>query len=241
MADGKKSFLLYADMLPTIKKMVEKDRLKNTNNAGELFLHLLEYVSDNDPEPVNDIVDLMFEPFKTQLKRDLLKWEEKSPERVEKARIAGLASAEARKLKKELNLTNELKNQLNPTKSTVSVSVNDSVNDSVNVNDSYVLLKKEPKEIFKFNFKNSLIDLGLKKELVDDWLKVRKTKKLTNTETAFKNLKIEFEKSGKEINEIINHCVTSSWGGFKASWKWDENKSEPQQNNSGEINLIHTN
>lgn len=236
MAEGKKSFLLYADMLPTVKKMVEKDRAKNTNNAGELFLHLLEYVSDNNPEPVNDIVDLMFEPFKTQLKRDLVKWEEKSPQRAEKARIAGLASAEARKLKKELNSTNELKSELNSTKSTVSVSVND----SVNVSDSLVLLKKEPKEIFKFNFKNSLIDLGLKKELVDDWLKVRKTKRLTNTETAFNNLKIEFEKSGREINEIINHCVTSSWGGFKASWKWEENNSTvPQQNTSG--NLIHTN
>lgn len=152
MAEGKKSFLLYADMLPTIKKMVVKDRENKTNNAGELFLHLLEYVSDNDPEPVNDIVDLMFEPFKTQLKRDLHKWEEKSPQRVEKARIAGLASAEARKLKKELNSTNELEIELNSTKSTVSVS------DSVTVSD--ILLKKETKVNIsdrKLIFYNSLI------------------------------------------------------------------------------------
>jgi len=152
MAEGKKSFLLYADMLPTIKKMVEKDRINKTNNAGELFLHLLEYVSDNNPEPINDIVDLMFEPFKTQLKRDLVKWEEKSPQRVEKARIAGLASAEARKLKKELNSTNELEIQLNPTKPTVSVS------DSVTVSD--ILLKKETKVNIsdrKLSFYNSLI------------------------------------------------------------------------------------
>ena len=233
MAEGKKSFILYSDLLPTIKKLVEKDRNNKTNNAGELFLHLLDYVCDNDPEPINDIVDLMFEPIKAQLKRDLHKWEEKSPQRTEKARLAGLASAEARKLKKELNSTNELNIQLNPTKSTVSVSVND----NVSVND--ILLKKEAKEIF--NFKKSLIDLGIEKELVEDWLKVRKTKNLTNTKTAFKNLKIEFEKSGRQINDIINHCVTQSWGGFKSSWKWEENKkiSNHQLNNSE--NLIHTN
>lgn len=152
MAEGKKSFILYSDLLPTVKKMVEKDRINKTNNAGELFLHLLDYVCDNNPEPINDIVDLMFEPIKTQLKRDLVKWEEKSPQRVEKARIAGLASAEARKLKKELNPTTELENQLNPTKPTVSVS------DSVTVND--ILLKKETKVNIsdrKLIFYNSLI------------------------------------------------------------------------------------
>jgi hypothetical protein len=72
-----------------------------------------------------------------------------------------------------------------------------------------------------FSFFNSLIQLGAKKELVSDWLKVRKTKKLTNTETAFSNLKIEFEKSGKPIDEILEKCITESWGGFKASWRWD--------------------
>ncbi len=129
MADGKRSFVLYSDLLPTIKKLVEKDRKNKTNNSGELFLHLLEYVCDNDPEPINDTVDLVFEPIKTQLKRDLTKWEDKSPQRVDKARVAGLASAEARRLKKELNPTNELKVELNPTKSTVNVSVNVSVSE----------------------------------------------------------------------------------------------------------------
>lgn len=75
----------------------------------------------------------------------------------------------------------------------------------------------------KFSFFNSMINLGAKKDLVNDWLKVRKTKKLTNTETAFNNLKIEFEKSGKEVNEILTKCITDSWGGFKASWNWQTN------------------
>lgn len=75
--------------------------------------------------------------------------------------------------------------------------------------------------VSKFSFFNSLIELGAEKQLVSDWLKVRKTKKLTNTETAFESLKKEFEKANKPINDILRVCVTNSWGGFKASWDWN--------------------
>jgi hypothetical protein len=70
-----------------------------------------------------------------------------------------------------------------------------------------------------FSFINSLLKIGADKQLVTDWLKVRKTKKLTNTETAFKGLIKEFEKSPKSINEILTQCCENSWGGFKADWK----------------------
>lgn len=85
------------------------------------------------------------------------------------------------------------------------------------------------KPTVKFSFFNSLLDLGLSKDLIDDWLAVRKTKKATNTKTAFNNLLIEVEKSGKPINEIINKCVTESWSGFKASWNWQTNNINNQQ------------
>ena len=48
--------------------------------------------------------------------------------------------------------------------------------------------------------------------------KVRKLKKLSNSETVFKNFKSEVEKSGKNINEVLKECVVNSWGGFKAEW-----------------------
>jgi len=60
------------------------------------------------------------------------------------------------------------------------------------------------------------------------------------TENGMK-VKIEFEKSGKNLDEIINHCVTQSWGGFKASWKWEESGPSQNQNSEKEINLIHVN
>jgi len=75
MAQGKTSFILYTDLLSVIKKIVLKDREEKTNNGGELFLHILEYVNDNDPIPINFIVDMVFEPIKTTLKRDLKKFE----------------------------------------------------------------------------------------------------------------------------------------------------------------------
>ena len=124
---------MYADLKPTIKKLVENDRINKTNNAGELFLHILEYVTDKNPEAINFIVDVSFEPIKQQLKRDLVKFEEVKGKRSD----AGKASAEARKLAKlqEQNLTNSTS-----VKSVQQTSTNSTVNDndSVNVNDSVI-------------------------------------------------------------------------------------------------------
>ena len=74
MATDKKSVLLYCDLIHTVEKLIKKDRVKGTNNAGELFYHYLQYINDLHPEPINDIVDLTFEPIKQNLKRDLKKW-----------------------------------------------------------------------------------------------------------------------------------------------------------------------
>lgn len=75
MAENKKSFLVYCDLIHTVEKLVMDDRKSNTNNAGELLLHLLQYTNDMNPEPVNMIVDVTFEPIKQQLKRDLIKYD----------------------------------------------------------------------------------------------------------------------------------------------------------------------
>lgn len=82
-----------------------------------------------------------------------------------------------------------------------------------------------------FSFFNSLISLGASKELVNDWLKVRKTKKLTNTETAFNGFKKELDKSGKDINFVLNECVIKSWGGFKSEWLQKQNNVSSNNTN----------
>jgi len=74
MAEDKKGFILYADLITVIEKLILKDRENKTNYCGELFYHILLYVNDKDPIPIDFIVDMAFEPIKLQLKRDLDKW-----------------------------------------------------------------------------------------------------------------------------------------------------------------------
>lgn len=122
MAEGKKSFVLYTDLIHTVEKLP-------SDKAGELFKHLLRYVNDLGPVTTDLIVEVTFEPIKQQLKRDLQKWEDNSVTRSEIGRLGGLKSAEARRSKSKQNepIGSTVKqNQANQPVS-VSVSVNDTV------------------------------------------------------------------------------------------------------------------
>ena len=131
MAEEKKGFVLYADLIHTIKKMPEAQ-------AGKLFLHILKYVNDENPEADDLTVELVFEQIKQQLKRDLEKWESKKKQWSD----AGKKSAEARaakKLKEDQRKSTTV--QRRSTDSTVRV--NDTVNVSVSVNDTVKAKVKE--------------------------------------------------------------------------------------------------
>jgi SOS response regulatory protein OraA/RecX len=78
------------------------------------------------------------------------------------------------------------------------------------------LLEKETKA--NFSFRNELLKKGGLEKLVDDWLKVRKTKKATNSETAFAGFIKQVEVSKKEINDVLTICIEKDWKGFNASW-----------------------
>jgi hypothetical protein len=69
-----------------------------------------------------------------------------------------------------------------------------------------------------FSFKKELLNLGIEKQIIEDWLKVRKTKKAANTQTAFEAILREIEKSGLTPNECIKKSVENSWSGFKNEW-----------------------
>ena len=68
MAKDKKSFLLYCDLIHTVKQLPN-------DKAGELFKHILSYVNDEDPITDDLVTNISFEPIKQQLKRDLKKYE----------------------------------------------------------------------------------------------------------------------------------------------------------------------
>lgn len=127
MAENKKSFMLYTDLIHTVKKMKKA-------HAGELLMTILEYVNDLNPTVENPIVDLVFEPIKQQLKRDLKKWEAKSVKNSE--------SAKKRWGEKVPNDANAYER----TKRIAKHADIDTVNDNDTVTDIKIINKKE--EIF---------------------------------------------------------------------------------------------
>lgn len=80
MAEGKKSATIYCDLIHTVEELKDSD-------AGKLFKHYLRYINDQEPEPPSQLIKIVFEPIKQQLKRDLKKWEAKSKKNSESAAI----------------------------------------------------------------------------------------------------------------------------------------------------------
>lgn len=79
----------------------------------------------------------------------------------------------------------------------------------------------------RFDFKKSLLEIGVTPQVAEDWLKVRKAKKAANTETAFKRIKKEIELSGLPADECITIAVERSWQGFKAEWVENYRRQQP--------------
>ena len=99
-----------------------------------------------------------------------------------------------------------------------------------------------PTEIYnnkgkRFDFKNSLIEIGVSPEVADDWMQVRKAKRASNTETAFRRIKNEIDKSGLSANECITIAVARSWQGFQADWVANQQRSRP----TGRVSVLDNN
>ena len=92
--------------------------------------------------------------------------------------------------------------------------------------------------IKKFSFLKELLSIGVERKIAEEWIKVRRNKKLTQTETAFRKTKAEIDKSGRSANDCITLCVERSWGGFKAEWVEREIPSQPQVTNTTQSNNI---
>jgi hypothetical protein len=113
MATNKKSFVLYTDIIESI-------RLLDDTKAGELFKHILSYVNDENPTTNDVIINLVFTPIKLQLKRDLKRYET----RAERSRENGTKGGRPKTQKtQQVNLK--------PRKpDTVTVTDTDTVNDN---------------------------------------------------------------------------------------------------------------
>lgn len=161
MAENKKSFVLYADLIKSIEHLTNEEK-------GILFNHLLEYVNDKNPVLEDRLILTAWKPIELQLKRDLIKFEEVKAKRSE----AGKRSAELRALKNdENNLTNSTSVE---SVEQTSTNPTDNVNDNVNVN--VINSKSKPSlETRSLAFKESLIQfkqtysINMLKSFYDYW------------------------------------------------------------------------
>ncbi|ALR29734.1 hypothetical protein ATE47_04005 [Chryseobacterium sp. IHB B 17019] len=158
MAEDKNGFLLYKDLIHSVRKLPKE-------KAGELFMHILSYVNDENPETDDFIIELAFEPVKQHLKRDLKKYKTKIEKKSESGRIGNLKKWHPDIYKdyedelislEEAEIVAKNRKSSQCDKSIANVADNDSdnvsVNDNVTVSD--ILLEKETKEenIIKENF-----------------------------------------------------------------------------------------
>jgi hypothetical protein len=141
MAENKKSVLLYFDIIHTVRELSDDE-------AGRLFKHYLAYINDLNPTPPDKLTQIVFEPIKQNLKRDLVKWQSISEKRSELGRLAGIKSGQARRTKTNQNEPNvQFTNQTNQNEH-VTVKDKVTVTDTVIVNDKDIVIKKESKEVF---------------------------------------------------------------------------------------------
>jgi len=133
MANNKKSFILYCDLIHTVKKLPKEKQ-------AELFIHILEYVNDLDPKTDDLLLNIAFEPIKQSLKRDLKKYEGKKEERSDAGSLGNLKRwntdlydkvvKEEMTLQKALEVAKHRKTSLSDNSiANVAVSVSDSVSD----------------------------------------------------------------------------------------------------------------
>lgn len=83
----------------------------------------------------------------------------------------------------------------------------------------------------RFDFKKALSEVGGNDDLVTAFMAIRKTKKATNSEPAFKLFMSNVEKSGMGLNQILEICIQRDWKGFDPSWL-NNQKTGYQQNQS---------
>jgi hypothetical protein len=63
-----------------------------------------------------------------------------------------------------------------------------------------------------------LVAEGVNEQHANDWLKVRKSKRLTLTKSAWDHMKAEALKAGITPAEAVEMAAKKSWGGFEAEW-----------------------
>jgi len=227
MASGKKSFVLYCDLIHTVE-------LLNNELAGKLMKHLLRYVNDMNPETDDMLLKVAFEPIKRQLKRDLIDWEEKRVKRVNSGHLGGIKSGESRKKKQiKPNEANDLKSKQNEANKavietvTANVNVNDNVKERENTGGAHDLknsnLFRKPKIPTKQQVLEAIVNQGGTKEMAKAFYE-------------------KYEGTGWYLNgsPVVNYTALA--GKFVSAWKSNDEKSKKKyepESSSPPLKTLH--
>jgi hypothetical protein len=223
MAENKKGFILYADLISTIEKLPDEI-------AGKLFKIILEYVNDKHPIIDDLLLQIAFEPIKMQLKRDLEKWDEFKKKQSINGSLGG-------RPKKDIPLDKNPKNPSLVLESQKSLNVNDNVNVNVNeIDNKYLfyldLFEKIEIDIWEkldYDKKMKRFEL-MEKEFInsESWL----INISRNINVSFDVLKIELSNFLTEIQlktEIANTFPNNK--NYFINWLKSKNKEKVKINN----------
>ncbi len=218
MATDKKGFVLYADQKDSFCDLTDEE-------AGILIKHIFAYVNDENPILSNRYAKIAFNPIKSQLKRDLVKYELVR----EKRSIAGKASAEAKK-QTLTNSTHVESVEQTLTNSTVIVKDNVSVN--VTVKDKVTV-----KDIINRDF----ISLEFL-ENFNKWIKYKSDRKekykSIESEKSFYNKLIKLSNNDPLIAfEIIEQSMANNWAGIFELKNNNQNGNKQTNPNERKANL----
>ena len=196
MAENKKSFILYCDIIHTVKKL-PKDK------QADLFVHILEYVNDMNPITDDFVVEIAFEPIKQALKRDLLKYEKIRQRNAENGKTGGrpkkvvedepVEVTKASKPKKPSGLIGNPKNPSEPKKADIGIGIG--IDIDIDNEKEDIIISDEIKKL-----KESFIDFN--KWLDSETIFVRKIK-TQMTEEQFIKLKKKYN-SVQIMNTVLS-------------------------------------
>ena len=163
MAENKKSFVLYADLISNIDHLTNEEK-------GILFNHLLEYVNDMNPILEDRLILTAWKPIERQLKRDLQKYEGTKEERS-KSGILGNLKRYHLDLYKEVKsgkITIERAQSIATSRKDSHSDTKLAVNDNDNVNDN-VIIKRAEENLIEDIFKKVSINYPIyAKQLLSD-------------------------------------------------------------------------
>lgn len=202
LMDKQKSFVMYYDMLWQLLKLTDEE-------AGRLLKAIYIYKTSGEIVEMDRLLDLIFEPIRNTLDRDMEKWEKY----IEKQQENGKKWGRPKKENENPSLTQKTQAFSQKPKKADSVSVNVNVNDSesdseINTNSKELVISNDKRD----KSIDNIIDT-IKKALKDNWLVYTSWKQERNRAKNIsqnKELKEIADESGRSVEETIYAIVQLS-------------------------------